>query len=535
VKSSLASEDEIVVASTTSRATSANFRIDEVLRVHSDRVALALAIFAAVRVFLFAAAFPLSNNTDEKFHYLTIQMYAQGHFPGKDLPSMDPGFARKFLLYWSPEYGLSQSQMDQDGIRTPPFRLAAQDQNLLMNRGYYAEKLRTWVDRRNYEAQAAPFYYLVAACWYKVGATLGIRDWALAYWVRFLNPIVYGFLVWVSYKFVRKVYPDQTFLCLAVPALISVFPQDVFFGMNRDVLSPLICAVALILMVDAIAEESVNDRSLLLGSLLAGLAFLTEVSNVVLYGALFGILWVWLHGSSATRLRKFGFVWLCLVFASALPAIWMYRNHIVMGDLTGSRAKMRHFGWTVRPVAEILHHPLFSWHGLSYFFLMLIKKFWRGEYVWHNLPMRSAAADWFYIATSVLMVISFVLAYALQQKTLSGLQKWVGLGAALLVAGFVLFLAAISIPFDFHEFDYPSRAYPYFVSGRIISGALLPFVLIYAIGLKEILKYFRKWVSPWSAIVTVMLGITVCEFLVRKAVFASPYNFFALVSHAMHG
>ena len=84
----------------------------------------------------------------------------------------------------------------------------------------------------------------------------------------------------------RKVYPSRSFLSLAVPGLLAVFPLDVFFGMNRDVLSPLLCAAALLLMANALTTKTTQYQPLLLASFLVGLSFLVEISNFVLYGAL---------------------------------------------------------------------------------------------------------------------------------------------------------------------------------------------------------------------------------------------------------
>ncbi|PYU03269.1 MAG: hypothetical protein DMG34_13675 [Acidobacteria bacterium] len=111
------------------------------------------------------------------------------------------------------------------------------------------------------EAQSPPVYYAVAGVWYKLGALLGIKDWALAYWVRFLNAILYGVLIWIAFFFVREVYPQNTFSCVAVPGLLAVFPQDVFFGANRDILSPLLVTVALLLLFRAIEKEKTGDLS----------------------------------------------------------------------------------------------------------------------------------------------------------------------------------------------------------------------------------------------------------------------------------
>jgi hypothetical protein len=89
-------------------------------------------------------------------------------------------------------------------------------------------------------------------------------------------------------------------------------------------------------------------------------------------------------------------------------------------------------------------------------------------------------------------------------------------------------LALISLIFDFHDFPYPSRSHPYFVSGRIMSGALLPFIFIYASALEIVAKCLRKWIPPAVVLACLMLFVTVSEIHVRSVVFSSPYNFFAL-------
>jgi hypothetical protein len=503
-------------------------RVDAFVQAHIDRIVVALAIFSAIRILLFAAAFPLSNNVDERFHLMTIQMYAQGRMPGKDLPHMDPAAARVFSLFWSPEYWHSQEYLNQNGAARPLYGLPPHVQDSELRREFYVNQLQRWLNRPNYEAQSAPFYYAVAAVWYRLGSALGIRDWGLEYWLRLLNPVAYGLLIWLSYRFVRTVYPERTFLCLAVPALIAVFPQDVFFGMNRDVFSAPMCAAALLLMIKAVETRESRDLFLLLASFLAGISFLVNVSNFVLYGALAATLWLWTRQSADSVLRKIQMVSASTVAAGVLPVLWMLRNYIVMGDLTGGKAKTHELTWTVKPLSDMFHHPLFSLQGLYYFLVQLTRSFWRGEYLWHGESMRSVSADRFYVLSSALMIVVFVADFTLRRKMLSKPQRWVGWQVLFLVAGSVLFLAVLSVLFDFHECGYPSRLYPYFVSGRIISGALLPFVLIYAAGLESITTLIRRWIPPVVVLACLMLFITASEIRVRSVAFSSHYNFFAL-------
>lgn len=512
----------------TGPASLAEPRADAFLRNHAQTIASGLCVYAAIRIFVFAAAFPLFNITDEDSHFLTIRMFAEGHLPGKELPPVDPAFEATYVLYGSPEYTHSQADLDQNGPRSPLYQLPSQARDAALKQTFYVQKFKDWSQKPNFEAQSPPLYYLAAAGWYKLGAALGIRDWRLVYWLRFLNPIVYALLVWLSYRFVRKVYPERAFLYLAVPALIAVFPQDIFFGMNRDVLSAPLAAAALLLMVEAVDGKPRQNWYLLLASFLVGLSLLVEVSNCVLYGALAATFWFWLRRPGTRQPLKIWVMGASALAALMPPSFWLLRNYLVIGDLTGSKAKMHELGWTTKPLADIFHHPLFSWDGLSYFLLQLTRSFWHGEYLWHGHWMRSAAADWFYVFSSALMIVIFAVDFRLRRKALSPLQRLAGSQALFLVVSSVLFLAAISLLFDFHDCLIPSRLRPFFINGRIISGALLPFVLIYASGLELAVSRLRKWVPPAAMLLLLMSFITASEIVVRKPAFHSSYNFFTL-------
>jgi hypothetical protein len=496
--------------------------IDRFLRVHSGRIVALLCAYAALRILLFAAAFPIFNVVDEQAHLLSIRMYSRGQWPGRDLPEVDKESAKLFALYGTVEYLASKETMEHSYPAAPTYQLT--NQELYQ---YVAPRYLHWVNTRNLEGQSAPFYYLVGAGWYRLGEALGLQSWELAYWIRFLNPAAYVVLVWISYRLVRKVYPDRIFLWLGVPALLAVFPQDVYFGINREVLSAPMTAVALLLMVKAVDEKE-SKSWLLLASVLVGLTFLVDVSNCVLYGAFALTLWSWARQSSAKPRSKARVVVGTGFVSLLLPASWMLRNYLVMGDLTGSRAKIAILGWTMKPRGLLLNHPLFSLHGASYFLGNLIRSFWRGEYVWHARPMNWPPADWFYLLSSIAMITAFTVQLFLRWKNKTSLQRLIESQSFLLVLASVLFLAAISLPFDFQKCVNPSREHPFFVSGRIISGALLPFVLMYVAGMEFLLRPIRKWSLAAPVLAFLLLFITITEFQVRRAVFSSPYNFFAL-------
>ena len=75
-----------------------------------------------------------------------------------------------------------------------------------------------------------------------------------------------------------------------------------------------------------------------------------------------------------------------------------------------------------------------------------------------------------------------------QNSVLSTFQRQALFIAALTFMAALAFLALLSIRFDFGECIYPSRAHPYFTSGRLMSGALIPFALLYVYGIGYLLR-----------------------------------------------
>jgi hypothetical protein len=500
-------------------------RVDAFLSRKRLCIVAASCCFAVARILIFAGAFPLFNNVDEQDHYEMVYKYAQHYTPARALPLCEPEMARVFALYGSPEYLRPQELLRLVHMDTPIAKLSSP-----MREERYQQAFTYWLTQPNIEAQSPPVYYMVAALWYRAGAVLGVKDWALAYWVRAFNAVVYGIFVWISFLFVKQVYPERDFLCVAVPVFLAVFPQDVFWGMNRDILSPLLAAIVLLLLFRAMQEKSASEYGLIVGAFLVGISFLTDVSNFVLFGVLAIILYV-----LAARARKsdggsrdFALIGGAAMAALLPPLLWMAHNRVIMGDLTGSRAKIAYLGWTMKPWQQVWQHPLLSIRGMNFFLGELIPRYWRGEYAWQGSPMKWQVADWFYIVSSYLMLAVFAM-YLLRQKKadnpVAHLSSYLSL---YLVVASVLFLAAISLPFDFQRCFYPSRAYPYFVSGRIISGTLLPFALIYLNGFEYIWRPIRKYVHPIIPFSIICVFILYAQVLVTYGVFHSAFNFFAL-------
>jgi hypothetical protein len=508
-----------------SQASAFSERIDVFLRERRTMIVAAMCCYAFFRILIFSAAFPLFNPLDEQDHYETVHNYAKEIVSGRELPLSDPEMARAFALYGSPEYLVSRERLQAAHLDAPVPQLAPEIRD-----AQFQKRFNYWITQRVTEAQSPPVYYMVAAAWYKVGGWLGMKDWVLVYWVRFLNAILYAVFVWVSYLFVKQVYPARDFLCVAIAGFLAVFPQDVFFGVNRDILSPLLAALVLLLLFRALQEEVPRGVSLVAGGFLTGMAFLTDIPNGVLFGVLVVVLLIRIVRAARGHdgVHEYAIIAATVVAAAVPPLYWMARNRAVMGDFTGSKAKIALLGWTVKPWPEIFHHPIFSLDGASYFLRHLIPMYWRGEYFWQGSLQHWAVADGFYVLSSILAVVVFAV-NLWRIRAEDGQQRLSGAVSLYLVVASVLFLVGISLPFDFHQCIYPSRELPYFVSGRIICGTLLPFALIYVGALEFVLRPLRRYVHPLIPFVMICAFITFTELLLRSDVVHSAFNFFSLL------
>jgi hypothetical protein len=96
------------------------------------------------------------------------------------------------------------------------------------------------------------------------------------------------------------------------------------------------------------------------------------------------------------------------------------------------------------------------------------------------------------------------------------------------LAASIAFLAVLSLAFDFGNCLAPSREHPYFSAGRLASGALIPFLLLYVRGLDWGLSRARNDRPQLFVLVGIVLLMTISEIVVNSPAFYSQYNWFHL-------
>jgi len=254
-----------------------------------------LAGVAAARVLVFCAAFPFFNNVDEQAHFDVVIRYSRGQLPRGLGPCLKES-AEYMALYGTPEYFFGPETFP--GGRIPPPLWTHAGDELGPGRGYRTAQEQSVI---NHEAAQAPLYYAVAGLWLHLGRASGFSGGFLLYWIRFLNAFLAATLVWLGYSAARLMFPERGLLRLGMPLLLAVYPQDMYYSIQSDVLSPLLFGVAFIGLVKWLRPDPPGVRwAVLTGLALAGTG-LTKVTNLPLLAVAAAVL-LW----RAWRLAKAG-------------------------------------------------------------------------------------------------------------------------------------------------------------------------------------------------------------------------------------
>jgi hypothetical protein len=478
-----------------------------------------LCIAAGLRVFIYSAAFPFFSNIDEDLHFDLVTQYSNGQLPSSFAPLQDETL-KWIVPYASPEFLASPERFPDRKFPVPLWKKTgpAVGEEIAVTRA-------AWSTEINFESSQPPLYYVTASVWWWIGRTIGLPGVQALYWLRFLNVLLIALLVCLGYVTARMIAPDRVDLRIGVPLLLAFIPQNVFYAMNNDVLSPL-CVGVLFLCV--LQWMRANTPSIWLG-VLTGLAiaaaYLTKVSNLP---ATVVALVVIIERLSQMSRQKSGNGVLALVALLLLAAVpiagWMAWEKFHFGDLTGSNSKIAFLDWTRRPLTEWWHHPLFTPRGVWIFWSDLIASFWRGEVNWHNQPFNWGPADKFFAISTLVLLAAAIIGLRKQAGLSVGERQGIGIAVLMFAAG-VGFLGFLSIQFDFGSCVNPSREHPYFTSGRLLSGTLIPFAVGYVYGISYMLR--RAGPAVTLIVLSVILVIVASsEISINRVVFASEHNWF---------
>src|SRR5262245_23584603 len=259
---------------------------------------IAFSVFAAVRVFVFSAAFPLFSNVDERRLFDLVIKYAEGHVP-RSAELISPATLPYLSHYASPEF-LSAPEDFEGGYFGPMWKHPAEEVAPTI-----AKIEGIWGRTPNQESSQPPLYYVVAAAWFNAGQWIGVKDGRALYGVRFLNVVFMTALVWLAYAPARMMFPEQVALRLGVPLLLAAVPQDTFYGITNDVLSPICFGLVFICLIKWFSRDEPSISLGIATGLSIAAAYLTKLSNLpLIFVAVGAILWWCIVEARAGKLRK---------------------------------------------------------------------------------------------------------------------------------------------------------------------------------------------------------------------------------------
>jgi len=218
---------------------------------------LLLCIAAAFRVFIFSAAFPFFSNIDEDLHFDLITQYSHAQVPR----SFDR--LREETLNWEVSSAAVERALVESGTGDCVNASGMEQRNQF---------------RIISAAAVLRIGKCVVVAWEVLrigGASIVVLD-SVSECLACRND---GLAAYVT---ARTIAPERMDLRISVPLLLAFIPQNVFYAMNNDVLSPL-CFGTLFLCV--LQWLRTNAPSFLLGALTGvGLAAtcLTKLSNLPL-------------------------------------------------------------------------------------------------------------------------------------------------------------------------------------------------------------------------------------------------------------
>ena len=484
------------------------------------KTVLLLCVLAAMHVFIFSAAFPLFNNVDELAHFDLVLKYSHGRVP-RGTEKFSPDSSAYLAIFTSGEYWVTPEMLTGGKLPPPLWK-----QPVEKMRAEMALRMAVWQARDDYEVSLPPLYYALAGLWWHLGQWLGFEGGRLLYWLRFLNILFVAALVWLGHAAAKAVFPENIFLRLGVPALLAFMPQTAFYSIGNDVLSPLCFGLVFVCLIKWLCLENPPARLGAVTGLAFAATYLAKTTNLPLLMVVAATVlfktrhWLFSHGKS----RAIGGA-LPAFLCCAVPPIfcWMTWCKSNFGDLTGSKLKTDYFGWTMKPPAEWLHHPIFSAHGIWTYLSGQLATFWQGEFTWYNQPMTLPAISTIYTVLSLaLIAVALVALFSSSGNAIQRGMLWLSFASFAAALGF---FALLSVLYDFHNCPNPSREHPYFTSGRLILGALIPFMLIFVSGIDRALKKYGDPVK-FLALVAMILFMFISELTTDWPALFSEYNWF---------
>jgi hypothetical protein len=308
-------------------------------------------------------------------------------------------------------------------------------------------------------------------------------------------------------------------------------PQSIYYCISNDNLVALTSGLAIYVLFKCWVAPVISMRlGLLMGLALAGmfLTKLTALPLIVAVGLFFGgklfLLYRAQRLSSSLAGAGLGIV------GFAVPTLgWVIWCQTHFQSWTGNGEKIGLLGWSEKPFAEWFQHPIYTTHGVFFFIFRNVATFWQGEARWHLQLLRHPIADWIYFSITMAAILTVVIALKTCRDRLTSLQK---LNFVFTMVGLIAsfgFLGWLSVRYDFNRCWYPSRVQPFFTSGRLLLGSLIPVAILVGFSLNLWLRSFQPH-GKYIILIIFLMGLLATEAMIASPLYSSWYNMVHLLA-----
>jgi hypothetical protein len=142
--------------------------------------------------------------------------------------------------------------------------------------------------------------------------------------------------------------------------------------------------------------------------------------------------------------------------------------------------------------------------------------------------LASSNSDAFYLFTTPVFTFVSVFNTFILNKENDTKLRFIKFISIVYIILSILFLIVLSMIYDFGTCLYPSRERPFFASGRLILGVLVPFLILYVDGLNVILEKISKRFNLFFVVFLMSIFISHYETVSLMIVIKSKYNWFHL-------
>ncbi len=348
------------------------------------------------------------------------------------------------------------------------------------------------IEPLRYESHQPPLYYLLAAIVYKITFFLPLEGRVLA--LRLFSVVLGGVLLYLAYRLVKEIFPDDEALALGTTAFVAAVPMHLALtaAINNDTLAELILVGVLWGLVKWIKEgQGMTPVGL---GVLMGLGLVTKSTTYISVPLAFVVIVV----NRCTALPKVPRTFIRSLVAVFGPALllalpWWGRNVVVYGDmdLLGLR---RHDAVIVgQPRTAEWLAQLGAVELVKRFLVTTFRSFW-AQFGW----MGVLVDERIYLALAFLCALvglGFLLFLWRSGQTLSSYQKralgLLGLSALFTLASYLWY----NVQLVQHQ-------------GRYLFPALGPLGLAFALGWREVLIRQRaKTIVGLFLVLLVLLAV----------------------------